>query len=120
MPSGPSDKRRTPRIKPFVVSCRILDGSRRLLGYLTELSTLGARVFCSEAPPAQDASVVLEVRFGRGPSRSRLAARVKWIGAGGSGDGYIFGLTFEGIGGEEQRTLQGVVEEFQRRAAELT
>ena len=42
----PPDKRRTPRIQPFVAPCRILEdpGPRPLAGYLTDLSTRGAQV----------------------------------------------------------------------------
>jgi hypothetical protein len=31
----------------------------------------------------------------------------------------MFGVEFDGLGGEEQRILEGVVEEFRRRAASI-
>lgn len=114
-----ADKRQTPRIEPFVVSCGILHGTRRLSGYLLDLSPRGARVSCGEEPPAIGERVVLEVRFGRSVTRSRLPAEVKWSRARNRSGTYLFGLTFSGISSEEQRTLDSVVEEFRRRAEAL-
>jgi len=50
------------------------------------------------------------------PSRVRLQAQVRWIGLGRSS--HHFGVTFH-LDHEGQRTLAAVVDEFQRRAAEL-
>lgn len=116
--SQASEKRQTPRIRPFVASCNVVDKERRVSGYLTELSPDGARIQCSEEPPPPGSPVVLEVRLGRRMVRSRLAASVKWVGEV-AGGGWVFGLTFGEIGSEERDLLEAVVEEFRRRAAEL-
>ena len=110
------DKRETPRIQPFVASCHVVDGARRYGAYLTDLSLSGARVSCDAPPPQPEAWIVLEVRLGRPPSRVRLQAQVRWVGLGRSA--HHFGVTFP-LDQEGQRTLAAVVDEFQRRAAEL-
>jgi hypothetical protein len=114
---GSSDKRRTPRIQPFVVPCRVVSGERRGSAFLTDLSPMGAQVTCEFEPPATGAAVVLEVRFDRRAGTSRLPAQVKWVQAGDRR--HTFGLTFEGISADERRTLEAVVEEFRRRAAQI-
>ena len=38
------DKRKADRVQPFVVRCLIVDGARRIPGYLTDLSATGAQV----------------------------------------------------------------------------
>lgn len=110
------DKRQTPRIEPFVACCWILHGSRRLSGYLTDLSSRGARISCAEEPPGTGESVTLEVRFGRSVTRSHVPAEVKWTRPRSKGGAYVFGLTFARISQEEQRRVDSVVEEFRRRA----
>ncbi len=112
--------RAAPRIWPFVVSCHVVvDGHRRVPGYLTEISEAGARVLCHEEPPSPGSQVVLEVRLGRRLVRSRLAARVIWAKEDPAG-ACVFGLAFAEIGSEERGLLEAVVAEFRRRAAELT
>jgi hypothetical protein len=117
----PSDKRRAPRIQPYVAPCRVLEGTRRLTGYLADLGYQGARVHCEAPPPAVGAAVILEVRLGRRTSpRSRLLGEVKWVRArGGQAAGHMFGVTFKELTSEQQRAVESVVEEFRRRAAEL-
>jgi len=110
------EKRETPRIQPFVASCHVVDGARRYGAYLTDLSLSGARVSCDAPPPQPEAWIVLEVRLGRPPSRVRLQAQVRWVGLGRNT--HHFGVTFH-LDQEGQRTLAAVVDEFQRRAAEL-
>jgi hypothetical protein len=111
------EKRRTPRIQPYVAPCRLATGERRLRGYLADLSPAGARVSCDGPAPAVGATVVLEVRLGREPRHSRLPAEVKWVRADEEVKGrHLFGLTFSGVDDEEQRTLQSAVDEFRRRA----
>ena len=115
-----AEKRRTPRIQPYVARCGVVAGERRLAGYLADLSPRGARVSCEAPPPVPGEAVVLEVRFGRQPRYSRLPAEVKWVKASAEGAlGHTFGLTFTGVTPEEQRVLESVVEEFHRRAAQL-
>jgi hypothetical protein len=114
-----AEKRKTPRIAPFVVPCRVVDRGHRLSGYLTDLSAQGARVSCGATAPEEGSSVVLEVRLGSGTRHSRLDAEVKWVRSEGGGTGHVFGLTFAKVSPEQQRMLESVVEEFRRRAAEL-
>ncbi len=113
-----SEKRRTLRIQPYVVPCRITAGARRLPGYLTDLSTKGARVSCDVEPPAAG-RVILEVRFGRQVRYSRLPAEIKWTHPPSASESHTLGLTFDGVTAEEQAILESVVAEFQRRAEQL-
>lgn len=112
-----ADKRAAPRIPPFVAPCRVVHGSRRFPGYLTDLSRRGGRVSCEEDPPAVGDQLVLEVRFRRTVAYSRLPCQVRWVRAQASG--HLFGLAFQGAGADLE-TVAAVLEEFQRRAAELT
>jgi hypothetical protein len=118
----PPEQRRTPRIQPFVAPCRVLEepGPRPLAGYLTDLSTRGAQVSTQALPPPPEAAVVLEVRLGSEPTVTRLTARVKWARAAEHGDWHTFGLTFEGADAAELRVLEAVVEDFRRRAAQVS
>jgi PilZ domain-containing protein len=115
------DKRRTPRIQPFVAPCRVLEepGPRGLTGYLTDLSPRGAQVATQGLPPVPEVAVVLEVRLGADAAATRLPARVKWVRAAEHGDWHAFGLVFEAVSPEEQRLLDAVVDDFRRRAAQL-
>ena len=113
-----SDRRRTPRITPFVARCTLRVGSRSLAGYMTDLSLEGAQVSAAGTPPAAGSILALEVRLTPGAAHSRLPARVLWIRVRESG-GFSAGLSFAELGEAEQRALQAVVEEYQRRAAEL-
>jgi hypothetical protein len=120
MSAPPEEKRRTPRIQPFVAPCQVVAGETRISGYVTELSLEGARVSCDDDPPAADSQVVLEVRLPRQATRSRLNGRVKWARAADEGRrGHVFGVTFEGLGAEEQANVAAVLAEFRRLAAEL-
>jgi hypothetical protein len=112
------EKRKAPRIQPYVAPCRLAHGTRRIPGYLTDLSLLGARISCDEEPPPIGSSIVLEVRFSRRAVHSPLPALVKWSQPPGAPDeSFVVGLTFSGVSAEPQRVLEGVLEEFQRRAA---
>jgi PilZ domain-containing protein len=110
------EKRQTPRITPFVAPCHVVEGDRRYAGYVTDLSLKGARVSCEAKPPAANAWVVIEVRLGRSPSRSRLRGQVRWVGLGSGRSAHHFGLSFEGVDEEGQRALAAVLDEFRRRA----
>jgi hypothetical protein len=120
--AGPAEreKRKTPRIQPFVAPCKVIDGERKFSGYLIDLSTRGARV-SSNAPLASGSQeVVIEVRFNRRAPFSRLPARVQWMKPGSKpGEAAVFGVTFEGIGAAGEALLESVVREFQRHAALL-
>ena len=113
----PTEKRKTPRIQPYVAPCVLVDGSRRVAAYLTDLSVRGARVSTEDDPPAVHARVVIEMRLGRAISPSRLPGQVKWVRR--HGKGHDFGLTFVGVTSELQRTLEAVVAEFRRLADAL-
>jgi len=43
---------------------------------------------------------------------------VRWVQPSSRG-GFVFGVSFDSIAGEEQKILEGVIEEFRRRAAQL-
>lgn len=112
------EKRRTPRIQPFVVPCRIVMGAHRLSAYVTDLGLGGGRVHCDGEAPDPGTLVTLEVRIGRRVAHSRIPAVVKWAKRAPRG-GHDFGLTFEGLPAEDGKALQAVVDEFHRRAAQL-
>jgi hypothetical protein len=115
MTRGP-DKRKTERVQPFVVRCLIVQGARRLPGYLTDLSATGAQVTVEGDAPAAGAKVVVEVRLGRGADATarRLPATVQW--AHGEKPPPSFGVTFQ-IGDEERQAIESVLADIRRRAA---
>jgi hypothetical protein len=112
------EKRRTPRIQPFVAPCRYVLGERRLPGFLTDISRAGGRIQTEAAPPAVGALVTVEARLGRQALPVRLPATVRWVGSSPRG-GSVFGVSFDGIGPDERAVLEGVVGEFERRAASI-
>ena len=112
------EQRKMPRIQPFVVPCRIVIGVHRLAGYITDLSLGGGRVHADGEAPNKGTLVTLEVRIGKRVAHSRVPASVKWAKASARG-GHDFGLVFDDLGGEEQKLLQSVVDDFHRRAAQL-
>jgi hypothetical protein len=112
------EKRQHPRIQPFVASCRYLVDERRFPGFLTDLSRAGARIHCDSEAPAKDTTITVEVRMGRLATHVRLPATVRWNQPSERG-GFVFGVSFDGIGTEEQKILDSVIEEFRRRAAQL-
>jgi len=113
------EQRRGERIQPFLAPCRVVHGSRRFAGHIVELSLEGGRIACKVAPPPPGAAVVLEVRFGKGPERTRLPAQVRWSGPQpDASDGHLFGVTFSEAG-EAERAVEAALEQFRRRAAAL-
>lgn len=114
------EKRKAPRIQPYVASCRLVHGARRIPGYLTDLSRLGARISCDEEPPPSPESIVLEVRFSRRAVHFPLPAVVTWSRPPATAnESFVVGLTFSGVSVEQERVLEGVLDEFRRRAALL-
>jgi hypothetical protein len=111
-------KRQTQRLQPFVAPCRYVLGGQRLPGFLTDLSDRGGRIHTEAEPPGVGAALSVEVRFGRRPTHVRLPATVRWARPAPRG-GFLFGMSFEGIGPAEQKVLDGVVAEFRRRAASI-
>ena len=112
------EKRQDPRIQPFVAACRYVQGERRVAGFLTDLSRAGARIHADVEGPGKGTAIVVEVRMGRVATHVRLPATVRW-GQPSSRGGFVFGVSFDGIGSEEQKLLDGVIEEFRRRASQL-
>jgi hypothetical protein len=113
------EQRRGERIQPFLAPCRVVHGNRRFAGHLIELSLEGGRIACKALPPPADASVVLEVRFGKAPKRTRLPAQVRWSRAQpDAGDGHLFGVTFAAAD-EARQAVEAALSEFRRRAAAL-
>jgi hypothetical protein len=112
------EKRSVPRVQPFIAPCLVIEGERRVVGYLTDLSPRGAQVACDEAPPAPGSVVTLEVRFTPPTPRCRVPAHVRWSKPGASG--HVCGLTFKGLGDEDRAILEEVVERVRRLAAQLS
>ena len=115
---GYPEKRRTKRIQPYVAPCRYVLAGKRIPGFLTELSVRGSRVHTEAEPPAVGAVLIVEARLGRQATHVRLPAIVRWTRPVARG-GFLSGVSFEGIGPEEQRVVEGVVDEFRRRAASI-
>jgi len=113
-----AETRQNDRIQPFVVACRYVVGGQRIPGFLTNLSSGGARIHSDVEGPDVDTPVIVEVRMGRQATHVHLPATVRW-GQPSSRGGFVFGLSFDGIGADEQRVLDNVIEEFRRRAAQL-
>ena len=120
MTAPPEEKRRTPRIQPFVAPCHVAAGARRMAAYLTDLSLEGARIACEAEPPALEEWVTIEVRLPRQAERSSLPGRVKWVQPAENRKGHAFGITFEGMSAEGQGAVATVLAEFRRLAAELS
>jgi hypothetical protein len=111
-------ERQTARIQPFVAACRYRVGEERASGFVTDISVRGCRVHTQAPPPAVGAAVTLEVRFGRQATHVRIPGTVRWTRSSPRG-GHVFGVRFDGIGPAEQHVLDGVIEEFRRRAAAI-
>jgi hypothetical protein len=112
------EKRQNDRIQPFVAACRCLVEGQRIPGFLTDLSSGGARIHADVEGPPAGTTVTVEVRMGRQATYVRLPATVRWEKPSKRG-GFVFGVSFDGIGADEQRVLDHVIEEFRRRAAQL-
>jgi hypothetical protein len=112
------EKRQDQRIQPFVAACRYVEGEQRVAGFLTDLSGAGARIHADVEGPARETRITVEVRMGQVATHVRLPAVVRWSKPSSRG-GFVFGVSFEGIGADEQKILDGVIEEFRRRAAQL-
>jgi hypothetical protein len=120
MTAHPEEKRRTPRIQPFVAPCHVVFPAGRRAAYLTDLSAEGAQLVCDAEPPALEDWVTIEVRLPRQDERSSLPGRVKWVQPAEGRKGHAFGITFEGLSAEGRAAVTAVLGEFRRLAAELT
>jgi hypothetical protein len=124
MPRRPSkssqDKRKTHRIEPYLASCRVIVGRRRLHGYVTNLSPRGARVYCDEKPPKIGQKVVLEIRFKERTAATRVPAEARWVRTASDPSAmHSFGVSFKGIPVRAKAAVEAVLQEFRRRAAML-
>ncbi len=111
-------ERQTLRIQPFVAPCRYVVGESRVPGFLTDISTGGCRVQTDVDPPAKGVALAIEVRLAGKPTHLRIPGTVRWARTSPRG-GFVFGVSFEGIGADEQRVVDDIVEAFRRRAASI-
>jgi hypothetical protein len=111
-------KRQTARIQPFVVPCRYAVGETRVPGYLSDISSRGGRVHIDAEPPPVGATLLVEVRLRSLATPLPVPATVRWARPSERG-GFVFGCSFDAVGAEEQKVLDAVVAEFQRRAASI-
>ncbi len=114
------DQRKTRRIEPYLAPCHIHVGRRRLSGYVTNLSTRGARVYTDEKAPRAGQAMVVEIRFRPRSAAHRLPAEVRWVRTASDITGlHSFGVSFRGLKPEERRSVESVLAEFRRRAEAL-
>jgi hypothetical protein len=112
------NRRRSERIPPFVAPCRYLVGEERVAGFLTDISRHGGRVHTESEPPAAGTTLVVELRLARQPLALRLPATSRWVRPAERG-GFVFGVSFDGVGEDEQKALDALVDGFLRRAASI-
>ena len=115
---SPGNKREAQRIQPFVAPCRYVLAEKRIPGFLTDISERGGRVHTEVEPPAVGTVLTVEARLGRQSTHVRLPATVRWVRPGPRG-AFLFGVSFDGIGTDEQKVVDGVLDEFRRRAASI-
>ena len=117
--AAPEEKRQTQRIQPFVAPCRYVLGEERFPGFLTDISEKGdastrrSSPRRSGRPSRWKCGWVARRRLSASPPPSAGRGRRR-------GGGFLFGLLFEGVGPEEQKALDAVVDEFRRRAASIS
>jgi hypothetical protein len=112
------NRRRSERIQPFVAPCRYVVAETRVTGFLTDISRHGGRVHTEVEPPVTGATLTVELRLARQPVALCLPATVRWSRPGERG-GFVFGVSFDGVGADEQKALDSLVEGFLRRAASI-
>lgn len=112
------NRRQSERILPFVAPCRSAVADERVPGFLTDISRQGGRIHTEVEPPAVGAALSVELRVARQPVALRLPATVRWVRPGERG-GFVFGVSFDGAGDDEQKALDSLVEDFLRRAASI-
>jgi hypothetical protein len=116
--AAPEEKRQAQRIQPFVAPCRYRIGDTRVPAFLTDLSPRGGRIQADVEAPEVGTLLEVEVRIGRLATHLRLPGTVRWSRAAPRG-GYVFGMSFDGVSPRDQAALDGVVDEFRRRAASI-
>ena len=113
-----ANRRQAQRIQPYVAPCRYVHGEERVSAFLTDISRGGGRVSAAPEPPKVGSTVTIELRVARQPVALRLPAIVRWSRQAERG-GYVFGVSFDGVGPGEQEALDSLVEGFLRRAASI-
>jgi hypothetical protein len=116
------EKRRTPRIQPYVVPCRLtLADGRQVGGHVTDLSSQGAQVAADGDPPEAGSQLLIEIRLRRSALWPRAHAEVKWLRpADQAGAPFTCGLTFVDLAPEAQALIEAALDEFRKRAALLS
>ena len=118
--SSAKDQRKTRRIEPYLAPCHVHVGRRRLSGYVTNLSTRGARVYSDEKAPRTGQAIVVEIRLRPRSAAHRLPALVRWVRTASDITGlHSFGVSFRGLKPEERRTVESVLAAFRKRAEAL-
>jgi hypothetical protein len=114
------EKRKTPRVGPYVTPCKIATDDGRTSGYLLDLSQRGAQISSGAAPPGPGSAVTLEVKLGAAVS-SKIRAVIRWVQPPFDGPGgmYHFGVGFEDVDADTRKLLDAILEDFRRRAADL-
>lgn len=112
------NRRQSERIQPFVTPCRYVVAEERVPGFLTDISRHGGRVHTDVEPPGVGTSLTVELRLARQPVALCLPATVRWARPEERG-GFVFGVSFDGAGPDEQKALDSLVEGFLRRAASI-
>ncbi len=71
-------------------------------------------------PPEPGSTVVLRVRLAGRLSPTRLPSEVRWVRPQAeAAGGHCFGVAFQNLTSEEKQTLEAVLEDVRRRAAQL-
>ena len=85
-----------------------------------DTSTLleAAMIATDSEPPGVGTRLVVEARLGRQTTHVRLPGVVRWARQSPRG-GFLFGVSFDGIGPDAQKVLEGIVEDFRRWAAQI-
>ena len=113
-----ANRRQVQRIQPFVAPCRYVVGEERVSAFLTDISRGGGRINAEPSPPVVGTTVTIELRVARQPVSLRLPGVVRWAREGERG-GFVFGVSFDGVGRDEQQALDSLVDGFLRRAASI-
>ncbi len=116
------DQRRTPRVQPYVVPCRLtLADGRHIGGHVTDLSSRGAQLAADGEPPGEGSRMSIEIHLRRSALWPRATAEVKWIRPAAQVDApFTCGVTFVDVAPEAQALIEAALDEFRRRAALLS
>ena len=91
-----------------------------LSAYVTDLGTGGAQVQSEREPPPVRTAVVIELLFAAPAARARVQGEIKWLRPPDTPGGqHVFGVGF-GATSSELQGLETALNEFRRRAQQLT